>query len=156
MADDNYLNPSLAADGYTGTTGSTPYRPTTAAQVDLLQSQYGTSFSNLVTRASPGAIQLSFNFDGTQNDIVQAFGRYRVPLPTALPATLREEFFNDPEANRRWARFIRRQHGLRADEGAARAKAGSDELPTIARALAGRVAVWQAQLPKPIDSRKLA
>ncbi len=68
MADDNYLAPSLRAEGYTGSTASTPYRPATSAQTDLLQSQYGTSFSALVTPARAGTIQLSINFDGTQND----------------------------------------------------------------------------------------
>ena len=58
MADSNYLSPSLIADGYTGTTGSTPYKPTTSGQIDTLQSQYGMSFSNVVTRAIPGAVQL--------------------------------------------------------------------------------------------------
>jgi VCBS repeat-containing protein len=68
MADNNYLAPSLAEQGYTGATGSTPYTPATTSQLEQLQSLYGTSFSNLVTPASTGTVQLTLNFDGTQNN----------------------------------------------------------------------------------------
>jgi hypothetical protein len=59
MADNNYLAPSLVEQGYTGATGSTPYRPVTTSQLEQLQSQYGSSFSNLVTPASAGTVQLT-------------------------------------------------------------------------------------------------
>jgi hypothetical protein len=68
MADSNYIAPSLAQQGYTGSTGSTPYRPATFSQVDQLNALAATSFSNLVTRAPAGAVQLTLNFDGTQNN----------------------------------------------------------------------------------------
>jgi hypothetical protein len=67
MAGNAYLDPSLQAAGYTGSTAGTPYKPADATQVQLLQSQYGTSFSGLVQGAPSGTVQLSFNFDGTPN-----------------------------------------------------------------------------------------
>jgi Ca2+-binding RTX toxin-like protein len=72
MADNAYLDPSLQANGYTGSTAGTPYKPADSAQVQQLQALYGTTFSG-VTAASAGTVQLSFNFDGTQNDRNAAF-----------------------------------------------------------------------------------
>jgi hypothetical protein len=65
MADNSYISPSLAQQGYTGSTGSTPYRPATTDQLEQLQALYGTPFSNGVSRAPDGAVQLTLNFDGT-------------------------------------------------------------------------------------------
>lgn len=68
MADNNYLAPALAGQGYTGATGTTPYKPATATQLEQLQSLYGTAFSNVVKQAPAGSTQLTLNFDGTQNN----------------------------------------------------------------------------------------
>lgn len=68
MADENYLDPELRDDGYTGSTAGTPYKPATTTQLLQLQSLYGTSFAGLVTAGGTGSVQLAFNFDGTQND----------------------------------------------------------------------------------------
>lgn len=64
-----YLAPSLKDRGYTGATGTTPYRPATPDQVRTLQEQYNNSFTSSAPVVTPGkTVVLSFNFDGTQNN----------------------------------------------------------------------------------------
>ncbi|MBA3772340.1 MAG: DUF2235 domain-containing protein [Ramlibacter sp.] len=68
MADNSYLALSLIEQGYTGATGTTPYKPATLFQLEQLQSLYGTAFSSAVSQAPAGTTQLTLNFDGTQNN----------------------------------------------------------------------------------------
>lgn len=52
--------------GYSGATGSTPYTASSASQVATLQNQYNTALNGQpISRSS--AIQITLNFDGTQN-----------------------------------------------------------------------------------------
>ena len=66
---DTYLAPSLRDAGYTGATGTTPYKPASATQIDALQTAYTAPAPPSVQRVvSPTATVLSFNFDGTLNN----------------------------------------------------------------------------------------
>lgn len=121
-----------------------------AAVAERLESLYwrgtrGTRFEDFVDLQSL-LEATSPTLDEVVGAIGQQFRKRGLSLPTSLPASLRETFFDDPEAKRRWARFIQRQHGRRADELALRAKAVQDDLPTIAGALARHVSRWLAHL----------
>lgn len=64
-----YLAPSLKDKGYTGSTGTTPFRPATGSQLENLQDLY----ANSPVKAAPTVISatatvLNINFDGTQNN----------------------------------------------------------------------------------------
>ena len=64
-----YLAQSLIDQGYTGATGTTPYRPATTGQLALLQSLYNQSLAGQASStASSSAIHININFDGTQNN----------------------------------------------------------------------------------------
>jgi hypothetical protein len=59
----------LAQLGYTGTTGTTPYRPSSSAQVSALQNQYNNALNGqAIVRPPSTATQITLNFDGTQNN----------------------------------------------------------------------------------------
>ena len=47
---DTYLAPSLRDAGYTGATGTTPYKPASAGQIDVLQTVYTTPVPTTVQR----------------------------------------------------------------------------------------------------------
>lgn len=64
-----YIAQTLIDQGYTGATGSTPYKSATAGQISQLQNIYNHSFAWQVTgTASTNAIHININFDGTQNN----------------------------------------------------------------------------------------
>ncbi|RYD66962.1 MAG: hypothetical protein EOP84_30855, partial [Verrucomicrobiaceae bacterium] len=64
-----YLAPSLKNQGYTGATGTTPYRPVAAEQVRALQEQYRNSFASGGPLIAPSnTVVVSVNFDGTHNN----------------------------------------------------------------------------------------
>ena len=64
----NDLSTALQAQGYTGATAGTPYKPTTEAQQQILQDLYKRSFNGQVqSPPSSQAVHLNVNFDGTQN-----------------------------------------------------------------------------------------
>jgi hypothetical protein len=64
----NELSITLQAQGYTGATAGTPYKPTTEAQRQTLQELYNRSFTGQVqSPPSSQAVHLNVNFDGTQN-----------------------------------------------------------------------------------------
>ncbi|TXT37571.1 MAG: putative histidine secretory acid phosphatase [Comamonadaceae bacterium] len=64
-----YIAQTLIDQGYTGATGTTPYKPATAGQITQLQNIYNKSFAGQVTgTASTNAIHININFDGTQNN----------------------------------------------------------------------------------------
>jgi hypothetical protein len=63
------LASSLVDKGYTGVTGSTPYKPATSEQTATLQSIYNDKSVTTVPRTIPStAISLNVNFDGTHNN----------------------------------------------------------------------------------------
>lgn len=79
-----YLALSLKDQGYTGATGTTPYRPATPDQVGTLQEQYSHSFTSSAPVVVPRkTVVLSFNFDGTQNN-----GAF--PAPGESPTNVHE------------------------------------------------------------------
>jgi hypothetical protein len=60
---------SLQAQGFTGATGSTPYKPATAEQAATLQSIYNDKSVTTVPRTvSSNATAINVNFDGTHNN----------------------------------------------------------------------------------------
>ena len=60
------ITQTLMQQGYIGATGTTPYTASSAAQVATLQNQYNSALNGqTISRSS--AIQLTLNFDGTQN-----------------------------------------------------------------------------------------
>jgi Uncharacterized alpha/beta hydrolase domain (DUF2235) len=64
-----YLAPTLKDQGYTGATGTTPYKPATTQQVDALQSLYNNSpVANAPQVVSATATVININFDGTKNN----------------------------------------------------------------------------------------
>jgi predicted RNA-binding protein with TRAM domain len=64
-----YLAPTLQDQGYTGATGTTPYKPATTQQVDTLQSLYNNSpVANAPQVVSATATVININFDGTKNN----------------------------------------------------------------------------------------
>ena len=64
-----FLAQSLKDKGYTGVTGSTPYKPATPEQTATLQNIYNDKSVTTVPRTvSPTAISLNVNFDGTHNN----------------------------------------------------------------------------------------
>ena len=61
------ITQTLMQQGYIGATGTTPYTASSAAQVATLQNQYNSALNGqTISRSS--AIQLTLNFDGTQNN----------------------------------------------------------------------------------------
>jgi hypothetical protein len=64
-----YLAPSLKDQGYTGATGTTPYKPADTQQLDALQNLYNNSpAANAPQVVSPTATVININFDGTKNN----------------------------------------------------------------------------------------
>ena len=64
-----YLAPVLKDMGYTGVTGTTPYKPASEQEVAALQDLYSNSpVSNLAPTVSAAATVININFDGTQNN----------------------------------------------------------------------------------------
>jgi PIN domain nuclease of toxin-antitoxin system len=64
-----YLAPTLKDQGYTGATGTTPYKPATTQQVDTLQGLYNNSpVANAPQVVSATATVININFDGTKNN----------------------------------------------------------------------------------------
>jgi hypothetical protein len=64
-----YLAPTLQDQGYTGATGTTPYKPATTQQVDVLQGLYSNSpATNAPQVVSATAMVININFDGTKNN----------------------------------------------------------------------------------------
>lgn len=79
-----FLAPSLIDQGYTGATGTTPYKPATAQQVATLQDLYNNSPAAGVSRTvSASATVININFDGTMNN-----GAF--PLPGESPTNIFE------------------------------------------------------------------
>lgn len=69
MATINTISPTLAALGYTGATGYTPYFGSTTQQASTLRAQYDGALNGAtVNKAAANAIHLNINFDGTQNN----------------------------------------------------------------------------------------
>lgn len=64
----SYIAPILVENGYTGTTGTTPYRTSNSAQVSTLQNLYASALAGQTITKSTGAVQINLNFDGTQNN----------------------------------------------------------------------------------------
>jgi hypothetical protein len=55
--------------GYLGATGKTPYTGSTTSQVTTLRNQYNAALTGQnLTRSPTGTVQISLNFDGTQNN----------------------------------------------------------------------------------------
>ena len=64
-----YLAPTLQDQGYTGATGTTPYKPATTQQVNALQDLYNNSpTANAQQVVSATATVININFDGTKNN----------------------------------------------------------------------------------------
>ena len=64
-----YLAPMLQEQGYTGATGTTPYKPATTQQVDALKGLYNnSSAANTPQVVSFTATVININFDGTKNN----------------------------------------------------------------------------------------
>ena len=64
-----YLAPTLQQLGYIGVTGTTPYTASSTSQITTLRNQYSSSLTGqILTRSPTGTIQISLNFDGTQNN----------------------------------------------------------------------------------------
>ena len=64
-----YLAPNLKDQGYTGATGTTPYKPANTQQVDALRNFYNNSpVANAPQVVSATAIVININFDGTKNN----------------------------------------------------------------------------------------
>ena len=64
-----YLAPTLKDQGYTGATGTTPYKPATTQQVYALQGLYNNSpAANAPQVVSTTATVININFDGTKNN----------------------------------------------------------------------------------------
>ncbi len=66
---ETYINSSLRAQGYTGATGNTPYKPATPQQLEALRQVYDNP-AIAATRqvVSSGAVVLNVNFDGTHHN----------------------------------------------------------------------------------------
>jgi hypothetical protein len=62
-----YLAPSLKDQGYTGATGTTPYKPASQQQLGELQAAYN-STPVVPVVVPPASNVLSINFDGTHNN----------------------------------------------------------------------------------------
>jgi hypothetical protein len=67
--DNSYLASLLKDQGYTGATGTTPYKPANTQQVEALQELYNNSpAANAPQVVSSTATVININFDGTKNN----------------------------------------------------------------------------------------
>lgn len=86
-----YLAPALKDQGYTGVTGTTPYKPPTDAQLGALKDAYYNS-PNAPYVISTNAVVINVNLDGTQNN-----GAY--PKPGESPTNVYRLWRLQNEAN---------------------------------------------------------